>query len=284
MKIKKNYIAELKMVLKSNDKNKIEETLDDFYYDFYEAIETDDEDNYYEYKDKIIDLLYKEILKKSELNINIGGHYDEITGDLIAHIVFPFWYQLIQKINQSTLREKSIGDPGQKKGDFLQAEMGYIAESIYYRYTEDEKIRKIMSKEMILFLEARMKDLTELILMGRMNKKNKEKSSLNNKYSDIEEIRKFQGNSLQKRNKENNKKYARVAKIMKIAENNFPQLKMTQKTACEIADCNNYSFVRWKNYTNNFDTYLNWQENISTDEIEILKKEILNYYKLHSDM
>lgn len=284
MNREKNYITKLKECLKANDDKKIEETLNDFYYDFYEAIETDSEDKYYEYQNKIIDLLYKEIIKKSELNINIWGHFDGITGDLISHIVFPFWYQLIQKINQSTLNEKSIGDPGQKKRDFLQSEMEYIADSIYYRYTHDEKIRKIMNKEMILFLEARMKDLTELILMGRMDKNSKEKIATENAQNDVELIRKFRGNSLQKRKTGNAKNYTKVAKIMKVAESHFPQIKLTQTVACEIANCNSISFARWKNYADNFNLFLQWQNEISNDEMELLKKEINNYYKLHTDM
>lgn len=284
MNREKNYITKLKECLKANDDKKIEETLNDFYYDFYEAIETDSEDKYYEYQNKIIDLLYKEIIKKSELNINIWGHFDGITGDLISHIVFPFWYQLIQKINQSTLNEKSIGDPGQKKRDFLQSEMEYIADSIYYRYTHDEKIRKIMNKEMILFLEARMKDLTELILMGRMDKNSKEKIATENAQNDVELIRKFRGNSLQKRKTENVQKYPRVAKIIKIIEDQYPNLHGAQTVACNIAECNSFSFARWKNYSNNFNMFLEWQRDIKNEEIAEIKIDIEHYYKLHTDM
>lgn len=279
-----NYIDELKKALRRNDENKIEETINEFYYEFYESIDTEREDKYYDYLNKIMGLFYKKIMNEGELKYKIFIKFSLLNEDMLSYIVYPYWNRLKRKFDRATLDETSLNDQGETNESNLFTEMIYIAENIYYRHAINDSGKNIMNKNMIQFIEARMKDLTNLILLGRGDMSNKENKPQEDNNSDELFIKKFRGNALQKRKSGNIQKYTRVSKIIKVAEEHLPQLKLTQTVACEIEDCNYFSFTRWKNYANNFDLFLQWQQDIGIEELEEIKKEIISYFKLQSDM
>ena len=160
--------------------------------------------------------------------------------------------------------------------------MHNIAEAYYFRWFWEDSDKKLINKELIKFIEERMNDLSNLIMIGFDYKQKRRKENRND--LDTELYKKFRGNSIQKRKTGNQEKYSKVAKLIKVAEEHFPQLKLTQTTACEIAHCNNYSFTRWKNYSKNYDLFLEWQKKMGAEEVIEIKIEIMNYFKLHSDM
>jgi hypothetical protein len=283
MKIERNYIGELSKAFKSDDEKQIEETINDFYYEFYEAIDTENEDKYYEIQNKLVGLIHKKIISDGEFKYRVYINYSEINEDLLGFIVFPFWNKLRQKFDKEILEQKSLIDPGENKGMNLLTEMNYSAENIFYRHAYEYCEKKLIDKHTIQFIEDRMKDLSNLIMIGRENISNKNKDNNNETNSDLF-IKKFRGNSIQKRKSGNQEKYSKVAKIIKVAEEHFPQLKLTQTTACEMAECNSFSFARWKNYSKNYDMFLDWQKKIGAEEANEIKNEIMNYFKLHSDM
>jgi len=85
------------------------------------------------------------------------------------------------------------------------------------------------------------------------------------------------GNYLGNRISGNFDRYKKVAKLMKVFEEHFPAVNGTQKIACEMADCNNFSFTRWKNYKSNIDVVIEWQKNVDQEEIIKLKNDIRTY-------
>jgi len=282
MKNKPDYIFDLQEGFRKNDKKLIEDAVNDFYYVYRNSFDDEDYEKYYEDLDKLIGIIYDKIKKDGSINKDLDIRCDFINEELLDYLVYPCWDKLKRKINPVILNEKSLIDPGETNEENLLTEMNYIAENIFYRHYEDRHLSEIMDKQTIDFLEERMQDLSKLILMGRENNDqfNENKNQQNDDDSRL--IKKFRGNSLAKR--KNEKNYIKVAKILKVADDFFAKLKVSQKTACEIVNCNEFSFARWKNYNNNFDLFLKWQREITKEEVETIKKEIRDHLKLHSDM
>jgi len=284
MNNERDYISEIKEGFKKNDKKLIEDVINDFYYEYRNSFDYDDDnDKYYEDLDKMIGIIYDKIKKDGSINKDLDIRCDFINEGLLDYLVYPCWDKLKRKINPVILSDKSLSDPGETNEEKLLTEMNYIAENIFYRHYEDRHVREIMDKQTIDFLEDNMQDLSNLILMGRESNQQIDEIENQQNEDDRRSIKKFRGNSLAKRNT-NEKNYIKVAKILKVAGDSFPQLRITQKIACEIVNCNEFSFARWKNYNNNFDLFLKWQREITKEEIETIKKEIRDHLKLHSDM
>jgi len=279
MKKENKYLLNLSKGFDNGNIKLIEDTLWDFYHYFYESVDTKEEEMYDIYETEILQYLYNLILKERLPKEEIGANYDLINERLLYFIVQPFWEKLIKKINAEILNETSKNDPGENNSENLLTELNYLAEYIFFRHDYEISNKQFIRKELIEFIEEQLVAFSNLILMGREINENK-----NIDIDDYKMLKKFQGNSLAKRKNSSEKNYKKVAKILKVADDSFVQLKISQKTACEIVNCNEYSFARWKNYNNNFDLFLKWQGEMSEEEVETIKKEIRNHLKLHSDM
>ena len=279
MKKENKYLHNLSKGFENSDIKLIEDTLWDFYYKFYEIMDTKEEEKYDIYETELLQYLYSIIINERLPKKEIAANYDLINERMLYFIVQPFWEKLIKMIKPEILNATSKNDPGENNGENLLTELNYLAEYIFFRHDYEISNKQFIRKELIDAIEEQLVAFSNLILMGC--------EKFDNTVSDINDnkmLKKFQGNSLAKRKNSNEKNYKRVAKILKVADDTFAQLKISQKTACEIVNCNEFSFARWKNYNNNFDLFLKWQGEMSEDEIETIKKEIRDHLKLHSDM
>lgn len=85
----------------------------------------------------------------------------------------------------------------------------------------------------------------------------------------------FPGNPFSKRGGDKIIKYERVAKIIKILEDDYPYVNGAQKFAGEIEGCNSNSFSKWMNYsTENSIIVLKWRKDVTEPEKNMLKEKI----------
>ena len=129
MKKENKYLLNLTKGVENGDIKLIEDTMWDFYYYFYEAIDTKDEDKYYKYLYEIMGYFYNKIKKEELINYNLNLQYDLINPDLRNYIVQPYWEKLIKGINTNVLREKSKNDPGETNAE--KRRVGYTKQWRY---------------------------------------------------------------------------------------------------------------------------------------------------------
>lgn len=96
----------------------------------------------------------------------------------------------------------------------------------------------------------------------------------------------YSGNVIEDRKNGNAAKYMQIAKLIKVMEMEFKNLKGLQTIACNIVGCSVTSFNRWLNSIKkatkskeNHRKFMSWQENITPAETEELKTKINSYLK-----
>lgn len=282
-----NLPERLEEAFNKNDKKKIEEIIDFYYFTYNDLFDINDDDafdKYYEDRYTMVEVIYKRIRKEGKISDKYFIKYEDINEDLLTLIEFPYLDKIFKSIDENFLKKESDTNPKESNSELLEYIITNYAEDIFYRYYYDRFNKELIDKQSIEFIEDRLKELEYIILAGyKINFSSESKNHINNlSYSEL--IKKFRGNPLKKRKNESEQKYTKVAQILKIAGDYFPQIKVTQKTACEIAGCNEFSFARWKNYGKNYDIVLKWQKELSKEIIDELKKEIKTYYRLHTEM
>lgn len=279
--------SELEKAFEKNDKKSIEAIIDFYHYDYYNSYDknNDDEfDKYYEDRFKMVEVIYKRIKLKEEINDSFFIKYDEINEDLLSIIVQSFQEKLLRNFDEEFLFKKSAGEQSESNEELIDYIVTTYAESIFYSNYYDRAGIEFINKHNMEFIEERLEELGQLILNVYELGKNKEGSEKVDGIPEFGGLKKFRGNPLKKRKNEKVNKYTKIAQLIKIANEHYPQIRFTQKTACEMVGCNEFSFARWKNYKNNFDLFLKWQNELNQEEIRTIKTEIITYLKLHTDM
>ena len=282
MKSKNKYLADLNAGFENNDVKLIEDTLWDFYGYFYETLDTEEEEEYDNYETEILEYLYNKIVKDELPNIEIAANYDLINERLRYFIVQPYWEKLVKRLNPEVLNEKSKNDPGESNGGNLLTELNYLAEYIFFRYDFEDRFNKqFITKDLVEFIEQQLVAFSNLILLGRESTLNNANITEEGISKEAELIKKFKGNSLQKRKGNRIQLYEKVSKTIKIIDTEFSYLSGIQKIACEMYGIEQTSYSNWKNRRKENQRMIDeWTTKITEEESKELKSIIKNKLKL----
>jgi len=286
MKIERDYIGEIRRGIIEQNSNRIETAINDFYNVYAKQKNDEEKDEFIRIdelegiKQDIAIIIYFKLKNHYDTLKNINGDMEMLNLDIVHFIAYTNFEELQYEISEVILNMPSE-NKDQKIEDDLYWQLWDIAEAFYFRENNNEKIDGIIDYEKCKIIDEKLLDLSNLIMLGFDHTSRKRKTSIKPNNKEIQDKYKiFIGNKLQKRDPVRLNKYIKVAKLLKLMEDNFNYVSGSQKIACEIADCEPASFSKWKNAREeNFDNILKWQSDINEKERSELENEIEKHIK-----
>ena len=282
MIIERDYVEEIREGFRGKDPKKIEKAVNDFYESRLDGPHNEEDlIELFEKGFEIAHIICYKYAQNYELIKNIKYNIELLHEDIIEHIALINFDLTRQQIDDGILKKVSENDERESVEENILTIMTEVAEAYFYREWGEENENKIITPQMYNCINERIVDFSNLIMLGFDYTNRKRKTSIKPNNEELREKYKlFIGNKLQKRDPVRLEKYMKIAKLLKIMDDNFRYVAGSQKIACEIADCEPTSFSKWKNSRReNFDTILKWQEDINVKERTELKNEIDNHIK-----